>query len=393
MSNKNTDIYLEGDLYVVKANKSVAPTKVIDSEGVLYTTVTATDFTSSGNTTIGDAATDTLTVTAQVVGDVALVKETDHTLSVATTTTAATAGGALALVGGVGATSGAGGAASLTGGVGGTSGAGGAATLKGGAAGTGSANAAGGQANVTGGAGQGTSAGGAIVLTSGASENGTAVSPGASGAITLAVGAAGTATTGTAGAGGAVAMTGAAGGASTGASSTAGAGSDASVTAGAGGASSGGGDTGGRGGNVVLTSGAAGSGATAGLAGMIFQRGPIARKSISTTATDTATLSAAQILSGTVRCTPTAAATYTMPTGTVLAAALPAAFTTGDCIDFVLVNLATNAGYDITVATAAGITLFGKVEVSSNAAVTDSSYGTFRCEMTGANAFNVIRIA
>lgn len=303
-------------------------------------------------------------------------------------------GGSVAIAGGVGNTSGAGGAVSLTGGVGGTSGAGGAASLVAGDAGTGSANAVGGQANVTAGAAQGTSAGGAVVITSGAAENGTAVSPGASGAITLTVGAAGTATTGTAGAGGAVTITGAAGGASTGASSVAGAGSDITLTAGAGGASSGGGDTAGRGGNVILRSGAAGAGATAGLAGMIFARGPFSKKIISTIATDTTTLTMAQILSGVVRCTPTAAANYTMPTGAVIAAALPAAFTTGDSFEFVLCNVATNDTYDITLLTAAsGITLFGNVVVEAYSASAKWSSGRFCIECTGASTFNVIRIA
>lgn len=305
---------------------------------------------------------------------------------------ATVAGGAIAITSGAGNTTGAGGAISVTAGAGGNDAVGGAASLVAGAAGGG--NRAGGAVAVTGGLGKGTAAGGAITITTGASSNGTAVSPGASGALTLTVGAAGTATTGTAGAGGAIAITGVAGGASTGASSTAGAGSSVTVTAGAGGASSGGGDTGGAGGNVILTSGAAGSGATAGLAGGIFLRGPLFKKITNTTMTDTATVSAAAILGGTSVCTPTAAATYTLPTGTVLQNALPGAFTTnGDSVDWTVTNVATDASYDITVAGDTGTTLKGNATIASNDAVGTVSFGTFRFIRTGSNAFDVIRIA
>lgn len=376
---------------------NVNPSEIIISDGQSFL-----DSNGNNELTFGvvASAVNTLKISNSATGDdVPLVVVGDTAVSGLTIAgkaggAAGVLGGKVAISGGVGNTTGAGGAVSVTGGVGGVSGAGGAASLIAGAAGTGSANAAGGQANVTAGAGQGTSAGGAVVVTSGAAENGTAVSPGASGAISLIVGAAGTATTGTAGAGGAIAITGVAGGASTGASSVAGAGSDLSATAGAGGASSGGGDTGGRGGNVVITSGAAGSGATAGIAGAVFLRGPVSRKMISTTATDTTTLSMAQILSGTVRCTPTAAANYTMPTGAVIAAALPAAFTTGDTIDFSLCNVATNDSFDITLVTAiSGTTLFGNLIVEANSAAAKWSSGIFRIECTGASTYNVIRVA
>ena len=59
---KNQDIVLTGDLYVLGADKSVSPTKVIDADGTVYTTVSATNLTASGNTTLGDAVTDTTAI-------------------------------------------------------------------------------------------------------------------------------------------------------------------------------------------------------------------------------------------------------------------------------------------------------------------------------------------
>ena len=150
--------------------------------------------------------------------------------------------------------------------------------------------------------------------------------------------------------------------------------------------------TDGNGGNVIHTPGAA---TGTGLQGNIFNRGTVVQKYTTTAMTDTATISAAGILGGLIKGTPTAAASYTMPTGTVLAAALPVFFTTGDSVDFTITNLATNDTFDITLLTAAsGITLLsGYVVVEANSAATKFNFGTFRCVMTGANTFDVWRIA
>lgn len=137
---------------------------------------------------------------SNVSGNLAFSKESAHTISIAATTTTATAGGALAIAAGAGVTTGAGGAASLTAGAGGNDAVGGAASLVGGAAGGG--NRAGGAASVTGGAGAGSAAGGAVATTGGAGG-----ATGAGGAASL-VGGAGGATSGT---GGAASVTGGAG--------------------------------------------------------------------------------------------------------------------------------------------------------------------------------------
>lgn len=304
------------------------------------------------------------------------------------------AGGAVTGTGGVGGATGDGGAVGLTGGAGGaTSGAGGAVALTAGAASSG--NSVGGAAGVTGGLGKGTSAGGAVTLTSGAASNGTGVSPGASGAITLQVGAAGTATTGTAGAGGTLSLLGANGGASTGASSQAGNGSGIVITAGDGGASSGGSDTAGNGGNITQTPGAAGAGATSGRYGAIFQRGTVVRKFTVTAKTTSATISAAELLGGIITGNQGAggAATYTLPTGTQLAAALPFQLATGDVVEFSVINLSTVDAEDITIAGDTGTTMKGNVVISAYSAEGRDSSGLFRAIKTGSNTFDVYRIA
>lgn len=300
--------------------------------------VGATAYVNEGSATSADfnLMSGVLASSPNITGNLTWTKEVNHTDTVTTTTTSATAGGNLTRLAGIGVTTGAGGNVSSAGGAGGNDAVGGTATLIGGAAGGGNnaggaalvtggagagsaaggavtgtggvggetgaggafsgsggvgggtsgaggaaslvggaaalGNSAGGEGKVTGGLGKGTSAGGAVTATSGAASNGSAVNPGASGAISLVVGVAGTATTGIGGAGGAISLTGVAGGASTSASSVAGAGSAVAILAGAGGASSGGSDTGGAGGSMVITSGAGGTGATAGVAGQIFLR-------------------------------------------------------------------------------------------------------------------------
>lgn len=299
-------------------------------------------------------------------------------------------GGAVASVGGAGgATSGVGGAVTLAGGAGGTSaGVGGAITLTGGTpvaaataggaititGGTSTTSAAGGVVALVGGSVGTTGIGGAITITGGVSGTSGARN---GGAVTLAGGACGAGSTG---AGGAATIIGGASG-----SGATGKGGLVAITGGASGS------TNDDGGSIVITPGAKSG---TGIAGIIRNVGPVTRNAASTTFTDTGTLAVSNILSGTVKCTPTAAATYTMPTGAVIAAALPTSFVTGDSIDFCLVNVATNSSYDITVATAAsGTTMYGCLQVSSNAAVTDISSGIFRIICTGAGTYDVFRIS
>lgn len=142
-------------------------------------------------------------------------------------------------------------------------------------------------------------------------------------------------------------------------------------------------------GSLIFTPAARGS-----INGFIFNRGPVSRKTTATAMTDTATISAAGMIGGLIVANPTAAANYTTPTGAVLAAALPADFTVGDAVEFAIVNVATNAAFDITVlAGASGITLAGNMVVESNSASTVRSAAIFRAVCTAASTFTIYRIA
>lgn len=341
---------------------------------------------------------------AEAVTNITLPKEGSRTISVAATTTANTVGGSLTVSGGAGAGTGAGGDFAAVGGDSGTgaTGNGAIASLTGGAAL--STNGTGGVGKVVGGVGTGTGAGGASQVT-----GGVAGATGTGGAATVTGGAGGA----TSGAGGAATMT---GGAGTAGNSTGGV---ATVTGGAGqgtasgavaslvGGASGAGATG-NGANALVTGGAAastnGNGGSVvlaggaktgtGVAGVVYERSTVSRKTTVTAMTDTATIAEAAILGGVIVGTPTAAAAYTTPTGAVLAAALPSDFTTGDSVEFSIVNVATNDTFDITLtAGASGITLVGNAVVEANSADAKRSSAIFRAVLTGANTFSIYRIA
>lgn len=110
--------------------------------------------------------------------------------------------------------------------------------------------------------------------------------------------------------------------------------------------------------------------------------------------TTSVTLTAADVVAGlfTANQAAGAAATYTLPTGTNLAAALPSWFTTGYAFQFSLVNISTVAAEDATVQGNTGTTLVGSGFVASNAATTDNSFGTFLVRCTGTNTFSIYRV-
>jgi hypothetical protein len=116
------------------------------------------------------------------------------------------------------------------------------------------------------------------------------------------------------------------------------------------------------------------------------------------TATDTATLTAAQHLSGILVATPTAAAAYTMLTGTQLQTALLLVhpnLTAGDCFDLTIINIG-GTGDDITLtAPASGITIVGDAVVrpSADSATEQAGQGTFRFRYTAANTFVAYRVS
>jgi hypothetical protein len=107
------------------------------------------------------------------------------------------------------------------------------------------------------------------------------------------------------------------------------------------------------------------------------------------TATTTATLTAAQVVSQMLVANPGsgAAATYTLPTAALIDAAVPNA-TVGSTFDLALVNIGTSSG-TATLATATGITDGGNA--FTVVAVTSSAL--FRFRKTGDAAYTVYKVA
>lgn len=126
--------------------------------------------------------------------------------------------------------------------------------------------------------------------------------------------------------------------------------------------------------------------------GLIVQPTPAAK-------TVTVTLTAAEILTGLITGNQggAAAASYTLPTGANLEAALNAAFPSlanDDAFDFVVINLSTAPAEDITLLTATGLTLVGNMVVESNEATAQKGpSGQFRIRRTAASTYTVYRIA
>ena len=107
------------------------------------------------------------------------------------------------------------------------------------------------------------------------------------------------------------------------------------------------------------------------------------------TATDTATLTAAQLLNGIILATPTAAASYTLPTVSDFEAGGISSASEGNTFDFVIINLASNSSYDITLVTNTGWTITG----GGVTVVQELSSARFRARKTGETTWQLYRIA
>lgn len=118
-------------------------------------------------------------------------------------------------------------------------------------------------------------------------------------------------------------------------------------------------------------------------AGYSFGLGGV-QYSTTSTATNTATLTAAQIASGFIVGTPTATASYTLPTAASLDTALSNS-PTGTNFEF---SLITTAAFAITILTAAGWTLVGSMATAATA----NSFARFRARKTGAGAWTLYRV-
>lgn len=129
-------------------------------------------------------------------------------------------------------------------------------------------------------------------------------------------------------------------------------------------------------------------GMSAGIGGAVVYR----QLQAPATATDTATLTAAQVLTGNIIGTPTAAANYTLPTVANIEATLTD-MAVGDAFEFRIWNAATTATFDITVLTATGWTLSGSMVVGAGPNDgTEHKGGTFLARKTGAGAYTLFRV-
>lgn len=104
------------------------------------------------------------------------------------------------------------------------------------------------------------------------------------------------------------------------------------------------------------------------------------------TATDTAALTVAQLLTGIILATPTSAAAYTLPTVALLEATVVNA-KVDSCFDFTVINLASS-NYDITMTAGTGWTLTGY----GVAVVQELTQATFRARKTGTSAWALYRL-
>ena len=112
------------------------------------------------------------------------------------------------------------------------------------------------------------------------------------------------------------------------------------------------------------------------------------------TADDTSVISAADVKTGIVTCTPTADRTKGTDTASNLISGLNLN-TNGDSWDFSLISLATDGTSDITISAGSGVTLVGNMKVKSQDDADDAGYagvGRFRVRRTTASAVTIYRI-
>lgn len=220
--------------------------------------------------------------------------------------------------------------------------------------------------------GQAAAQGGAVSVTGGASST----SGNAGGLAKLKGGA-----PGATGVGGGATLEAAAGGA------TSGAGGAANVTAGAGTAGNA------NGGSVFLTPGAKhGSGAD----GVVIERGvKLVKQGAQTAKTVSATLTAAEVLTGiiTVNQGAAGASEQQLPLASAMDTALPDA-AAGDAFDFSVINISTTDAEDASVTTNTGWTLVGSMDVHAySTAGSLNSSARFRARKTGSAAWTLYRLA
>jgi len=188
------------------------------------------------------------------------------------------------------------------------------------------------------------------------------------------------------------------------ASTPTGNGSDAKLTGGAGGSTSGNGGKSeliggaatagnGNGGSVIIQGGAKNGTGVAGMAiARSVQLGPQGAPAAKTVS---ATLTAAEVLSGiiTVNQGAAGASAQQLPLATAMDTAFPDA-AAGDSFDFSVINISTVDAEDASVTTNTGWTLVGSMDVPAySAAGSLNSSGRFRARKTGTGAWTLYRLS
>jgi hypothetical protein len=114
-----------------------------------------------------------------------------------------------------------------------------------------------------------------------------------------------------------------------------------------------------------------------------------------TTDDGTTAISASNIATGIITCTPTADRSKATDTAANLISGLTLT-ADNDSFDFSLISLATDGTSDITITGGTGVTLVGNMIVKSQDNADDAGYagvGRFRVRRTGASAVTMYRIA
>ena len=113
-----------------------------------------------------------------------------------------------------------------------------------------------------------------------------------------------------------------------------------------------------------------------------------------TTADDTAVVTAANVATGIIQCTPTGDRSKATDTASNLISTLKLT-ADGDAFDFSLINLATSGGHNVTLTAGTGVTLVGNMVIFCQDAADDAvsvGVGRFRIARTGGSAVNLFRI-
>ena len=123
--------------------------------------------------------------------------------------------------------------------------------------------------------------------------------------------------------------------------------------------------------------------------------GPFKGATEATTDDGTTAISAANMLTGIVKCTPTDDRSKATDTASNIVSGLSLT-ADGDSFDLSLISLATDGTSDITLTGGTGVTLVGNMIVKSQDNADDAGYagvGRFRVRRTGSSAVTMYRIS